>query len=67
MRKVFPMRDFSKKTVSALARKGIAIIGLTVIPGAGDLPFASGERGYKANDNGCLRIFSFAQVLELAA
>lgn len=67
MRKAFPMRDFTTKTRNALARKGIAIIGLTVIPDASDLPFASGARGYRVNDNGCGRILSFAQVLELAA
>lgn len=61
-----PMNDFSKKTVAALARKGVKLIGLTVIPGAGDLPFATGERGYKLDDNGCLRIRSFSEVLEMA-
>lgn len=62
------MRDFSRKTVSALARKGIRIIGITVIPDpTSDLPFASGERGYSLDDNGCGRIVTFAQVLELAA
>lgn len=62
------MRDFSLKTRNALARKGIAIVGLTVIPNAfSDMPFATGERGYKVNDNGCLRIWSFSQVMECAA
>lgn len=62
------MSDFSKRTVSALARKGITVIGLTVIPNANsDMPFATGERGYRLNDNGCGRIATFAQVLELAA
>jgi len=60
------MRDFSKTTLSALSRKGITIIGITVIPDNSGLPFASGERGYKLNDNGCLIIRAFAQVLELA-
>lgn len=61
------MKDFSKKTISALTSKGITLTGLTVIPGTGDLPFATGERGYILNDNGCQRILLFAQVLELAA
>lgn len=61
------MKDFSKKTISALTSKGITLIGLTVIPGTGDLPFATGERGYILNDNGCQRILLFTQVLELAA
>lgn len=60
------MNDFSKKTVAALARKGIFLIGLTVIPGTGDMPFATGERGYCLNDNGCHRIRSFAEVLAAA-
>lgn len=60
------MSDFSKATIAALVRKGIRLIGLTVIPGAGDMPFASGERGYRLDDNGCGRIRSFTQVLEMA-
>lgn len=60
------MRDFSRNTVAALARKGITVIGTTVIPAAGDLPFASGERGYRVNDNGCGRIWTFTQVMEAA-
>lgn len=60
------MRDFSRKTLAALASKGITLYGTTVIPGAGDLPFATGDRGYKVNDNGCGRIWTFAQVQEAA-
>ena len=60
------MADFSTSTRNALTRKGISILGLTVIPSAGDLPFASGERGYRVNDNGCGRIWTFSQVLEAA-
>ena len=61
------MTDFSKKTIATLARKGITLIGLTVIPGEGPLPFATGERGYCLNDNGCHRIRTFNEVLALAA
>lgn len=61
------MRDFSASTRTALARNGVRILGTTVIPGAGDMPFATGSRGYRVDDNGCGRILSFAQVLELAA
>ena len=61
------MADFSKKTLSALARKGIALVGLTVIPDmSSDMPFANGSRGYQLNDNGCHRIRTFTEVLELA-
>jgi hypothetical protein len=60
------MRDFSSKTLRGLAARGIEVTGLTVIPGSGDLPFATGERGYRVNDNGCSRIWTFNQVLEAA-
>jgi len=61
------MRDFSRRTLNALARKGIAIYGLCTIPAANDpMPFANGERGYKVNDNGCGRIWTFAEVVEAA-
>jgi len=61
------MNDFSKKTTAALARKGIVLIGLTVIPNmASSMPYATGDRGYCLNDNGCHIIRSFSQVLEMA-
>jgi len=59
------MLDFSKTTRRALARKGMEIYGITFIPGL-DGSFASGERAYKVNDNGCGRILTFRQVLEAA-
>lgn len=58
------MRDFSSKTLRALAAKGVRVIGTCVIPGVGDLPFATGSRGYRVDDNGCGRIWTFQQVLE---
>ena len=60
------MRDFSAATLRRLARKSITIVGLTVIPGQGDLPFATGDRGYKVSDNGRGCVWTFAQVLEAA-
>ena len=61
------MNDFSKKTLRALARKGIRLIGLTTIPDmSSDMPYANGDRGYCLDDNGCHRIRTFTQVLELA-
>lgn len=61
------MLDFSKTVRSALARKGVSIIGTCVIPNTdSDLPFATGSRGYKLNDNGTHRIRSYSEVLELA-
>lgn len=61
------MNDFSKKTIAALARKGVTLIGLTVIPNANsDMPFATGSRGYRVNDNGCGRIWTFGEMLAKA-
>ena len=58
------MKDFLKATVAVLSRKGIVIVGLTVIPnGNSDMPFATGSRGYKVNDNGCLPIWTFNEVM----
>ena len=49
---------------AALAKKGIRLIGLTVIPNMkSDMPFATGERGYCMNDNGCHRVWTFKQEL----
>lgn len=61
------MSDFSARTRNALARKGITVYGITAIPDmSSDLPFANASRGYKVNDNGCGRIWTFAEVLEAA-
>lgn len=61
------MADFSRSTIRALFRKGIRVCGLTVIPSmASDLPFATGSRGYKVDDNGCGRVWTFAQVMGAA-
>lgn len=61
------MRDFSKATLAAIARKGITLIGLQAIPNmASDMPFANAERGYVVNDNGCGRVWTFSQVMEAA-
>jgi hypothetical protein len=68
-RKGLFMNDFSRKTVSALARKGITIIGTCAIPAIkadGSPDWCNADRGYKLNDNGCQRIRSFSEVLETA-
>ena len=44
-------KDFSKKIVKALNKKGIFIVGSTFVPGS-DGSFANGERAYMLNDNG---------------
>ncbi len=60
-------KDFALAVRRALARKGISIIGTTVIPGTGDLPYANGERGYCLDDNGTHRVRSYREVVALAA
>ena len=59
-------RDFSTKTIRALAKNGITIIGKTYLPGDGDLPYANGETGYQLNDNGTGRVRTHAQVMGMA-
>lgn len=59
-------RHFGRKAVAALARKGITIIATQVIPGAGDMPFATGETGYVVSDNGCGRVWTYRQVADAA-
>ena len=61
------MFDFSKKTLRALALRGITVTGLVAIPDmASAMPFANADRGSSVNDNGTGRIWSFAQVMEAA-
>jgi hypothetical protein len=60
------LRHFGRKAIAALARKGITITGLTVIPGEGAMPFATGETGYLVADNGCGRVWTYRQVVEAA-
>ena len=62
------MRDFSKKTLRALAHKGVTILHPVAIPAtSGELPFANADRGYAVNDNGTHRVLRFREVLHLAA
>lgn len=60
------MRDFSSKTLRALKAHGVSVIGTCVIPTSGEFAFANGSRGYRVDDNGCGRIWTFAQVMEAA-
>ncbi len=61
------MNDFSKKTLKTLAKRGITIYGITLIPDfSNPMPFANGTRGYKINDNDCGRIWTFQEVLNAA-
>lgn len=57
---------FSAKTLRALTRKGIRIIGITTLPGA-DGSYTSGATGYQLDDNGTHRIRGFIAVREIAS
>lgn len=54
-------KDFSVKVRNTLARRGIAIVGSTWLPGT-DGSFANGERGYIVDDCGTQRIRSYMDL-----
>jgi hypothetical protein len=62
-------RDFGRKAIAALARKGIRIIGIQALPDmSSSMPFANANRGYTIDDNGCGRVWTYQQVAkEIAA
>ena len=55
------LNDFSKTTITALASKGIKLVGLQHIDG----PFG-GSTAYILDDNGWQRLRTFNEVLALA-
>lgn len=55
-------RDFSRTTLAALRRRGVAIYGATFLPDSSG-SYLRGERGYKVDDNGTGRVLTFRQVL----
>lgn len=59
-------KDFSRKTLTALSRKGVAIGGATLAPGA-DGSYANGERAYALIVDGCQYLRTHSQVLVCAA
>jgi len=59
------MKDFNNKTIRALAKKGISIIGKTFLPDHNG-SFLSGRRGYEVNDNGTGRIWTWHDVIDAA-
>lgn len=59
-------RHFNRKTLNALSRKGITLIGSTWAPGA-DGSFANGQTIYALNDNGTQRMRSYLEVLAVAS
>lgn len=56
------MNDFSRKTIAALARKGIKLVGLQAIPTG---RFGEYDRGYRVSDNGTGKVLTFNEVLAL--
>lgn len=60
-------KDFSKKTLRALSRKGVTLYGIQMVPDfSTDLPMANAEKVYLLNDNGTSRVRSFREVLNIA-
>lgn len=59
-------RDFSAKTLRALTKRGIELVGVQMLPGTGDLPCANAECGYLVNDHGTGRVWTFQMVLAAA-
>ncbi|CAB4157789.1 hypothetical protein UFOVP681_45 [uncultured Caudovirales phage] len=58
-------RDFSRKTIAALAKNGIAVIGSQAAPAYdGDEAFSG--RAYQVSVDGCALMRSHAQVMEMA-
>jgi hypothetical protein len=57
-------KDFSRKTLGQLTRKGIAISGASWAPGA-DGSYANGERVYALVIDGCQCIRTHGEVLAL--
>lgn len=54
-------RHFGRKAVSALARKGITVIGTQSLPDAKG-SFLNSETGYCINHNGCGRVLSYSEM-----
>lgn len=58
-------KDFPKKMINELTRRGMRIIGTTWLPDSKG-NYAKGERGYTIDDNGTQRIRTYLQVMALA-
>ncbi len=59
-------RDFSAVTRRALLKKGIAVIGITNVPGPGG-DYSNGSRGYELSNGGTFMIRGYFEVIALAA
>lgn len=65
MNKPVGTNHFNSKTIKALAKKGITIIGMVAIPDVNG--YCNSETGYQIDDNGTHRIRLYLEILELAA
>lgn len=59
-------RHFSSSTIRSLAKKGIRIIGVQMVPGAGDMPWATAEVAYQVDDNSTGRVLTHGDLVALA-
>jgi hypothetical protein len=59
-------RYFNAKTVRALGKRGVRVIGATWLPGT-DGSFANGQTGICLDNNGTHEIRSYLEVLGMAA
>jgi hypothetical protein len=60
------MEDFNKKTIRALADKGITIMGATFLPDHNG-SFLNGRRGYRINDNGTGRVWTYHEIINMVS
>lgn len=60
------MSNFSRTTIARLAKRGIRIVGMTVIPDANG-SYANGDTGYNLDNQGQYQVKTFSEVLALAA
>lgn len=60
-------RDFSRGTASKLAKRGIRLSGIQMIPGAGPMAWADATRAYVVDDNGTGRVLSFEAIVSASA
>lgn len=58
-------KDFPKKMLNELTRRGMSIVGTTWLPDSRG-SYANGERGYLVNDNGTQRVRTYLQVMAMA-
>lgn len=58
-------RDFSRKTLAALAARNITVIGAQAAPAFdGDTSFSG--RVYQISEDGCAKMRTHSQVMEMA-